>query len=177
MALAQNLTPEGFALPSPLTGNEIVDCAVFDSPYITTCTTGQIGALAGPALTLLINNSGAAALPGAAVYVNGAGRFGLAIASAYSTGGVLALANRSIANGAPGPVTTAGPVTLTTGQWDAVTGGSGGLASGLLYFLDPSTPGKLSTTAPSTPGQVVTLVGRAISPTVMIVAIQPPIQL
>jgi hypothetical protein len=40
------LTPNGFELPSPLTGNEIVDCQVPSSPYITTCTTGQIGALA-----------------------------------------------------------------------------------------------------------------------------------
>jgi hypothetical protein len=45
-ARAQNqLDPFGFPLPS-LTGNEIVDCQLFTSPYITTCTTQQIANLA-----------------------------------------------------------------------------------------------------------------------------------
>jgi hypothetical protein len=55
--------------------------------------------------------------------------------------------------------------TATTAQWDAVTGGTGGLIPGSMYFLDPTTVGMLTTTAPTASGQVVVDVGRASSTT------------
>lgn len=42
-------------------------------------------------------------------------------------------------------VTLYGEVTLTTGQWDAVTGGTGGLTTGATYYTDATTAGHLTT--------------------------------
>jgi hypothetical protein len=170
------LTPNGFSLPSPLTGDEIIDCQAFASPYLTTCTTAQIAGLAG-ATTTLINNSGGTVNPGEAIYINGAGRFGLAIASAYSTAGAIAFTNARINAGASGNITTGGTLQLATAQWDAFTGQSGGLTSGLLYFLSPTTAGHITTVPPSTPGQLVVVVGRAMSPTVILSANNETIKL
>jgi hypothetical protein len=141
---------------------------------ITAASNGTGGT--GSTLTFtLTNNSGVTANPGAAVYINGANAYGLAIASGFSTGGAIALVNATTLNSASGLVTAAGGMTLTTGEWDAiVTGESGGLTSGSLYFLDPAAAGKLTVTAPTTAGQVITLVGRAISPTTLIITIGTP---
>ena len=52
----------------------------------------------------------------------------------------------------------------TTGQWDSVTGESGGLTAGAIYYLNTSA-GLMSQTAPSGSGQYVMKVGMAISTT------------
>jgi hypothetical protein len=98
-------------------------------------------------------------------------------ADAAATADVDGLAFDSIANAASGQMQTVGIQTLTTVQWDAVTGGSGGLTANAKYYLDTATAGKLTATAPSTVGQFVTLVGRAISTTQLRLNIQPPIGL
>lgn len=54
-----------------------------------------------------------------------------------------------------------GEVTLTTGQWDARTGGSGGLTAGSTYYLSSTLAGRISTT----PGLILSPVLRAISTT------------
>jgi hypothetical protein len=54
-----------------------------------------------------------------------------------------------------------GEVTLTTGQWDARTGGSGGLVAGSTYYLSSTTAGAISTT----PGLILSPVLRALSTT------------
>lgn len=59
-----------------------------------------------------------------------------------------------------------GALALTTGQWDAVTGGSGGLSSGHAYYVS-ATPGHLTSTVPTTGPKVQ--VGVALSPTVLVV--------
>jgi hypothetical protein len=51
----------------------------------------------------------------------------------------------------------------TTGQWDTVTGGTGGLTPNAIYYLDPGNAGKLTTVAPITISQYVAQVGIAIS--------------
>jgi hypothetical protein len=45
-------------------------------------------------------------------------------------------------------VETSGMVTLTTDQWDAVTGGKGGLIPGTAYYLSTTQPGHLTDTPP-----------------------------
>ena len=68
----------------------------------------------------------------------------------------------------------------TTAQWDAVvTGQTGGLTFNSLYFLDPTSPGKLTTTPPTTAGsgQCNVLVGRAMSTTELALNIRDPILL
>ncbi len=55
-----------------------------------------------------------------------------------------------------------GILKLTTTQWDAVTGQTGGLTPGSEYFADSATAGKITTTPPSS-GNIVQCVGTAQS--------------
>jgi hypothetical protein len=82
----------------------------------------------------------------------------------------------SVSNGAAAIVQTDGTFKATTTQWDAVTGGSGGLTIGSRYYVS-ATPGELTTTAPSTIGQIVAQVGKAISSTELLIEIGPTIEL
>lgn len=66
---------------------------------------------------------------------------------------------------ASGSVQDSGTLVLTTAQWDAITGQTGGLTAGSEYFLDPATAGKMTTTAPTTSGQFVQSLGVASSTT------------
>jgi len=58
-----------------------------------------------------------------------------------------------------------------------VTGETGGLTPGAVYYLDPDTPGNLTQTAPTTTGDFVVRVGRAISATAMEISVSQPILL
>lgn len=62
-------------------------------------------------------------------------------------------------------VQTTGVVTLAAGDWDAVTGDSGGLDSGAEYYLADGVFGQLTTVAPNASGTEVALVGVAQSAT------------
>lgn len=62
-------------------------------------------------------------------------------------------------------VQSAAIVTLTTEDWDGVTGGSGGLVPGDAYYLHPTTIGMITSTKPSGIGEVVAQLGVAITPT------------
>lgn len=112
----------------------------------------------------LTNGGGSPAPIGTPVYISAADTFQSARANAFGTSQVEGLVyDVSIASSTPGQVATDGIVTATTGQWDAITGQTGGLTPGADYFLDPATAGRLTTTPPTTAGQVNTLVGRAKS--------------
>lgn len=67
-------------------------------------------------------------------------------------------------------VRTTGDVTLTTAQWDLVTGQVGGLTSGLGYFASNVGLGRLTTTPSTAPGFSTSAVGVAFAPTVLILA-------
>lgn len=71
-----------------------------------------------------------------------------------------------------------GRITLDPDQWDDVTGESGGLWSGALYYLG-LVPGTLTTAPPFVPGvgQSACLVGKAFSPGSLIIEIGSPILL
>lgn len=84
---------------------------------------------------------------------------------------MVGLTQASVGIGAIGAVQTDDPITLTTGQWDAITGDVGGLVFNSIYWLDPTTAGRLTKTAPVTPGQVLAPVGLAVSTTIMIINI------
>ena len=89
-------------------------------------------------------------------------------ADSVSNAKVLGLvAEASVADATPGGVQTDGLIVGTTGQWDAVTGQTGGLTPDAQYWLDPTTEGMLTPTAPTTNGQVVAPVGCALSTTEM----------
>ena len=62
-----------------------------------------------------------------------------------------------------------GTLELTTGQWDAVTGQSGGLTAGHYYWLNQTTAGAITTTQPAS--GYIQCVGKAFSTTVMDVSV------
>lgn len=66
----------------------------------------------------------------------------------------------------------AGPLTLTTAQWDAITGQTGGLTFGVPYFLSQATAGRLTSTDPVTGFRAP--VGVALSHTTLMVQISFP---
>lgn len=132
----------------------------------------------GANMQKLTNVNAGAIVIGAPVYSPSAGNFDKARANAIGTADVVGLgADVSTAASASGNVQTSGAVTATTGQWDAVTGGSGGLTAGSVYYLDPTTAGKLTTTAPTTVTQLVVRIGVALSTTQLELCIDQPILL
>jgi hypothetical protein len=129
--------------------------------------------------TMAMSNAEASALViGTPVYNQAAGAVKKAQANATGTARVMGLvADASIAAAASGAIATDGVLTATTTQWDAVTGETGGLTFGAIYFLDPANAGKLTRTVPSTAGQLVVKVGIALSSVDFLVEIEPEILL
>jgi hypothetical protein len=121
--------------------------------------------------------AGATVVPGCPVYVSGANAFNKARANALATSRVLGLAQAGIASAATGVIQQNGTLVLTTTQWDAITGQTGGLTSGSYYWLDPATAGMMTTTPPSTVGQTNVLIGLAMSTTDFLISPEPPILL
>lgn len=122
----------------------------------------------------LTNNDGATVNIATTVYSDTSGTFKKARANADATSKPIGILAATTNNAASGSVVTHGEITATTGQWDAVTGQSGGLTAGSRYYLSESTAGNLSTTAPTT-GYYVE-VGVALSTTKLKVNIGPRIQ-
>ena len=126
----------------------------------------------------LTNASGGSSVIGTPVYISTAGSFALAKADASGTIEVIGLVkDSSIANSASGSIQTDGVLTATTTQWDAVTGQTGGLTAGAVYYLSAATAGKITSTAPGSTGQYVERVGRALSTTDLDISILQPILL
>lgn len=128
---------------------------------------------------LMTNNNAGAVVIGCPVYMVAVDAFDKARANAAGTSRVIGMVAKSpsIANGASGPVRLDGPLTATTPEWDAVTGGSGGLVFNTVYYLDPAAVGKITSTAPTTVGQLVVEIGVGLSTTEMQLNIKSPILL
>ena len=123
------------------------------------------------------NDQGGAIVIGQPVYVVGTTVL-LAIANAQASIRVAGLVlDLSVADQDPANILLDSKLTATTGQWDAVTGQTGGLTPGANYFLDPTTAGMLTLTAPTTVGQFVVRVGHALSATEFEIEIGQPIKL
>ncbi len=67
-----------------------------------------------------------------------------------------------------------GVLHLTTAQWDAVTGDSGGLTPNAQYFLSASPEGRLTKIAPSAGGTFAIQVGVGLSPNDLMIQICAP---
>jgi hypothetical protein len=104
-------------------------------------------------------------IPGEPVYVDGAGSVDKAKADAAGTSMCLGIAPAAVTAASSGIVVTNGLVVLTTTQWDAVAGTTGGLTSGSKLFISAATAGRLTETAPTTGGQYVVEMGQALSTT------------
>lgn len=74
-------------------------------------------------------------------------------------------------------VRTTGPLALTTAQWDAITGQTGGLSLGVIYYLDTATAGKLTTSPVDAAGNFLVPVGKSLSTTTMVLDINRPVGL
>lgn len=112
---------------------------------------------------VMTNGTGSAVAIGRAVYISGSGVFTPAIANNVATSKVIGfVASTSIAGSASGNVIIDGVIEATAGQWDAVTGQSGGLTPGAEYYLSNLTAGAITTSAPTT--GVHAPVGVAITP-------------
>jgi hypothetical protein len=112
---------------------------------------------------VLTNGGGSSAPPGSPVYISAANTFQLSRANASGTAKVVGFTTASIAAAATGAVRKDGTLSLPTGQWDTITGGTGGLTAGSDYYLSEATAGRLTATAPTT-GWVLP-VGTALSTT------------
>ena len=77
------------------------------------------------------------------------------------------VADAFITPGSSGNYVTSGPLSTTTAAWDAVTGDTGGLVSGDIYYASSTIAGKLTKTKPVAGGTYSTAVGMATSSTVL----------
>lgn len=132
----------------------------------TVSETGQVTQTATPTL-----------IAGNAVYSSGADAVSKAKADASGTKDVLGLAVAAITAAASGIIQCNGILVLTTGQWDALAGTTGGLTFNTPYFLSPTTAGLLTSVVPTAVGQYVGEIGRALSTTELMIDIRPPILL
>ena len=125
-----------------------------------------------------VNSNASAITIGQPVYNDGNDTVDLARANAAGTVEVLGLVHTaSIDASGPGEFISSGTLVATTAQWDTVTGDSGGLTAGTVYYLDPDTAGMLTTTGPSAAGDYVVRIGRAMSTEKMEISITQPILL
>ncbi len=112
------------------------------------------------------------------MYAFGSGTMKMARANALATSVVLGLVlNATVAASGVATIRTCGVMKATTGQWDAVTGESGGLAYGKRYYVSTTTAGLLvpETSVPTT--DFLAEVGVALSTTRLLINIKAPIQL
>jgi len=165
-------------LPTGIDAAKIADGSISNTEFqylnnVSSNIQTQLDSKASATITRT-NNSGSTITKGAPVYATTtAGEIAEARANSVSTAKVLGLATAAISNTASGSVQRSGPMTLTTGEWDAIAGTSGGLTAGTEYFLSASAAGEITATAPTTTGQQVVSLGVASSTTVLDLKIEP----
>lgn len=123
--------------------------------------TGATGSSASP-LRAIAGENGAA---GQVIIATGSGLWELANAGISATSRAYGLLLSPMVLGAEGQAVNSGQLELATAQWDAITGGSGGLTPGSDYFLSDTTDGNITLAPPGT----AILVGRSITSTRMAV--------
>ena len=161
--------PNGEVLTQPRTQSQLrsaLDAAERNpgglATRVTTLETNIL--LKSEGVTVKTNNNASPIVICSPVYSDGSTTVDLARANAVGTSRVLGLvASTSISASATGNIVVDGLFTATTAQWDAVTGQSGGLTAGSLYYLSAATAGRLTTTPPSGSGEVIQPVGEATS--------------
>jgi len=126
----------------------------------------------------MTNGNASSIVRGMAVYITVAGgTVDKAQANAAGTTPAWGLvADASIANGASGVIQTEGVLTATTGEFDAVTGDTGGLTPGSTYWLSSATAGRITKTFPSS-AAYAQKVGVALSTTMFKIEIGDRIKL
>jgi hypothetical protein len=120
------------------------------------------------------NADGSSIVLGQPVYFTIAPQPSVALAAANANLLVGLVADASIANAAIGKIRIGGVLEQAAAAWEAITDGATGIAGGETVYVSPTTPGKLTTTAPSTSGQYITVVGIAMSTTLLQLQIAAP---
>jgi hypothetical protein len=117
----------------------------------------QVLGAGAPFLVRVTNGDSAALIAGMPVYISAPGVVKPARADDFATSRVLGfVTDPSIAPGARGIVQIGCLVTLTTMQWDAISGQSGGL-SAVTYYLSAAIAGHITTAPPDPPNALVVL--------------------
>lgn len=158
----------------------VVSAAGATSAWRTTYPTITISPFADAALALFtteINGESFELFSGMPLYSSGANSVKAAIATSSGTARVLWLARQIMAPSAEAFAQLAGAITLTTAQWDVVTGQVGGLTPGAEYFLSAVEAGHISTLPPLENGQFSVRLGLARSTTIFIMQLEKPIAL
>lgn len=81
----------------------------------------------------------------------------------------------SIAVSGNGFIQTSDILVATISAWAIITGQAGGLIPGVLYYLDPYFPGRLTSAVPAVSGQYAVEIGRAFSSTEIHIDIKLPV--
>jgi hypothetical protein len=116
----------------------------------------------------LVNDNAGTLVCGTPVYIKSNGHIDAADGNGAGTRFVFGLVvDATVVTTGTGRVQFADTVTLTTAQWDAVAGTSGGLTAGQMYWLS-DTVVLITSTAPSTVGDTVFRIGLAVSSTQML---------
>ena len=131
----------------------------------------------GGDVIVLTNDEAGALIQGNVVYSDANDGVKKAKADAVGTSKPVGLSVDAPAAAASGRVMVSGILALTTGQWDAAFGTTGGLVFGTIYYLSAATGGLGTATAPSAVGQSVVELGYAISTTEFMVRIRQTILL
>lgn len=116
----------------------------------------------------LANKNAGTVVPGTPVYVL-ANHLGFDKADANGTTVIrqcIGLVTASVLANALVDVCKVGPMTLTTAEWDAAAGTTGGLTAGTEYYVSGAV-GVITATRPATIGDNITSVGIALSSTVL----------
>jgi hypothetical protein len=115
--------------------------------------------------TPILNQEAVAVIPGQPMT-----QVGLRASTVGPNFQVVGLVKTGAAPGSTASLVAAGPLTLTAAQWDAVTGGIGGLIPGARYFVAPGAAGMLTNMAPDPgTGDTDKPVGFALNATTMAV--------
>jgi len=143
------------------------------SPRSTCVCTPEAGSSSG-AGSVYSAESDATVVLGAPLYLTVVGHVDLARANAAGTTHVAGLASEAGTPTVSVDYITEG--TITKPDWSDVAG-TANLTVGAIYFLSPTTAGRITTAAPTTVGQYVVKVGRAASATKLDIEIESPIRL
>ena len=108
-----------------------------------------------------------------AVCIKSNGKFIPAQTDTVQHATVLGLTIEEVAANAVGTIQTFGLFPTTEANWDRVTGQSGGLTPGLVYYLNVHDPGKISLVPPTSKFLVV--VGKATDPRTLLIDLVLPV--
>lgn len=128
-----------------------------------------------PNVLSLENGESFDVLIGQPVVIESADTINYAIATTLPN--VIGLASQAIVSGATGDVQTDGKLSATTAEWDLLTGQTGGLSPGAIYYLSNLDTGKLLIVPPETQGHYLVRLGIAINSTDFEIKISRPIKL